>query len=174
MLKTFSTYKLLAKKATYIDKVEDWVDWALEMLEYGYEAEHLYILAGLRSPIERPYLEEVIFKTLKELNLHKISDVEAVNGYAYLLISEAFNEKNSYETTLKELKELHERFDMYKGLQDFYLLYWALEDLKETDVQWYWKGADAGNILNEIKRVFLEWRRTYIKQNQLPISMLPF
>lgn len=37
---------------------------------------------------------------------------------------------------------------------DFYLLYFAKDDLNESEVQWYWNGADRINIDLIIKNAF--------------------
>jgi hypothetical protein len=42
-------------------------------------------------------------------------------------------------------------------LTDFYLLYYAKNDLTEDEVQWYWEGANRENIDGIIKEQFKNW-----------------
>lgn len=45
---------------------------------------------------------------------------------------------------------------------DFYLLYSAKSDLNESEVQWYWDGADSTNIDRIIGKVF----ENYLDRNK--------
>ena len=40
---------------------------------------------------------------------------------------------------------------------DFYLLYFAKDDLLESDIQWYWDGANRENIDEIIDIEFKKW-----------------
>lgn len=40
---------------------------------------------------------------------------------------------------------------------DFYLLYFAKDDLNESEIQWYWNGADRINIDQIIRKVFEDY-----------------
>jgi hypothetical protein len=46
---------------------------------------------------------------------------------------------------------------MESEYMDFYLLYFAKDDLNESENQWYWDGADKNNIDEIIKRKFQEY-----------------
>ena len=48
--------------------------------------------------------------------------------------------------TLRELNRLCIDTDYASELQDFYLLYFAWDDLKTSNEQWYWPGATRANI----------------------------
>lgn len=152
---------MLAEKALQRDRTEDWVDWALEMMENGFEGEYLHILAGLTPPFYRSYTDDVVDRTLLELGLNNKVQMEAVEAYAYSLIDQALKEEITFDAALEKLKFLYDNSNMPKALQDFYLLYWAVDDLKENAVQFYWEGADAANIVQEIKRTFLDWKQAY-------------
>jgi hypothetical protein len=45
-----STYKILKDKAFNADINESWVNWAIEMMEEGFESINLYELAGTTRP----------------------------------------------------------------------------------------------------------------------------
>ncbi len=36
-------------------------------------------------------------------------------------------------------------------------LHWAFDGLKDSEVQWYWEGADRSNIEEIITDQFLDW-----------------
>jgi hypothetical protein len=46
---------------------------------------------------------------------------------------------------------------MESEYMDFYLLYFAKDDLNESENQWYWDSADKNNIDEIIKRKFQEY-----------------
>lgn len=65
-----SNYKMLAYASPYITfHFDDAVDWACEMLEYGYDTPHLLMLAAITKPTNRLECEYYLENALKELNL---------------------------------------------------------------------------------------------------------
>jgi len=161
MHKVKSTYKVLADKVLQQDNAEDWIDWALEMMEAGFESEHLLILAGLSSKLNRFEFDEIVNKTLKELSLDKVKNEEIVNGYIYYLTIEALDGKLPTAVVLDKLRSLcrHRNYD--EELFPFYLLAYAQEELEELGVQFYWQDADKSNIDSIIRDKLLEWKRNY-------------
>ncbi|MCS3801437.1 hypothetical protein [Niastella sp. OAS944] len=156
-----STYKVLINKVLPYESVEDWKDWALEMMEAGFETEHLILLAGLSADVNRFQLEEIIKHTLKELTLDAMPEEEIVYGYVYYLIDQALSLKMSTKVILGTLRELCRDRDYDKKLFDFYLLSFARQDLEEAGEQFYWEGANADNIDTIINAQFLEWKGKY-------------
>ena len=79
------TYTLLAKRvATYFDS-QKYVDWAVELLQNGYETESLVILAGLDSS-DAAEKETYFWKAIRELKLNiEKSDFESVESYFRLV-----------------------------------------------------------------------------------------
>lgn len=161
MHKVKSSYKILADKVLQQDNAEDWIDWALEMMEAGFESEHLFILAGLSPKLNRFEFDEIINKTLKELYLDKATNEEIINGYIYYLVSEALNGKLSTAIVLDKLRSLCQDRNYDEELFAFYLLAYAQEELDELGVQFYWQDADKSNIDLIIRDKFLDWKRNY-------------
>ena len=64
-----STYKILKEKACNADIDESWVDWAIEMMETGFEVESLYELAGISKPFNQFELQNLTNKVLEDLSL---------------------------------------------------------------------------------------------------------
>jgi hypothetical protein len=156
-----STYKVLINRVYPYESVDVWKDWALEMMEAGFETEHLILLAGLSADVNRFQLEEIIKHTLKELTLDAMPEEEIVYGYVYYLIDQALSLKMSTKVVLGTLRELCRDRDYDKKLFDFYLLSFARQDLEEAGEQFYWEGANNDNIDTIINAQFLEWKVKY-------------
>jgi hypothetical protein len=152
--KVISTYRVLMKKAFNEDIDEMWVEWALEMIQAGYESDNLYILAGINRPYHQFELQRLTDKVLADLNLDYEDKSLMIRNYIYYIISTALNEPSNYLSTLREIKDICIALDMEQQYMDFYLLYFAKDDLNESEVQWYWDGADRTNIDLIIKNVF--------------------
>ncbi len=151
MQKVISTYRVLMKKSFNEDIDESWVEWALEMMEAGCESDNLYILAGITKPYNQFELQDLTDKVLADLNLETSDKFLTIRNYVYYILSTTINEPSKYLETLKEIKDICIGLDMEKEYMDFYLLYFAKDDLNESENQWYWDGADRNNIDEIIK-----------------------
>lgn len=156
-----STYKVLINKVLPYKSLEVWKDWALEMMEAGFETEHLIQLAGLSAEVNHFQLEEIIKNALKELSLDAMPEEEIVYGYVYYLIDQALRSMMSIKLVLGVLRDLCRDRDYDKELFNFYLLAFARQDLEEAGEQFYWDGANADNIDTIINAEFLEWKSKY-------------
>ena len=161
MHKVKSTYKVLGSRALQQDSAEDWIDWALEMMEAGFESEHLIILAGLSPSLNRFEFDDIVTKTLKELSLDRFSEDEKVNGYIYYFISEALQGQISTKAVLQNCRKICQLRDYDDAFYPFYLLAYAQEELDEFGVQFYWQDANSDNLDLIINTQFLEWINDY-------------
>jgi len=152
--KVVSTYRVLMKKAFNEDIDKTWIDWAIEMIREGYESDNLYILAGITKPYNQFELQRLTDKVFADLNLDYEDKLLMIRNYIYYLISTSLNEPSNYLSTLKEIKDICIALDMEQEYMDFYLLYFAKDDLNESEVQWYCDGADRINIDLIIKNAF--------------------
>jgi hypothetical protein len=141
-----STYKILKEKAFNADIDESWVDWAIEMMEAGYEADSLYQLAGTLKPYNQFELQILTTQVLKDLQFDYSDQRKALKNYVYFLIASNIDKSENYYKVLREFRDIYYELDMDVEYQDFALLYWAKEDLIDAEVQWYWDGADRTNI----------------------------
>ena len=164
-MKVLSTYKILKAKAFNENIDETWIDWAIEMMEAGYESDNLYMLAGETKPFNQFELQELTRKVLKDLGLDYADKKTALRNYVYYLISTSIEHPETYYKTLRELKNICQDLDLDKAYMDFYLLYYAKDDLLVDEVQWYWDGADRQNIDEIIKERFKKWMDEYEQQN---------
>lgn len=156
-----STYKVLINKVLPYESVEAWKDWALEMMEAGFETEHLILLAGLSTDVNHFKLDEIIRNALKELSLDAMPEKEIVYGYVYYLVDQALSSKMSTKAVLGTLRDLCRDRDYDKELLNFYLLAYAQQELEEAGEQFYWEGANNDNMDTIINTEFLEWKRKY-------------
>jgi hypothetical protein len=60
-----STYRILKAAALNEDIEESWIDWALEMMEAGYESDNLHMLAGMMQPFDQFELQKLTKKVGK-------------------------------------------------------------------------------------------------------------
>jgi hypothetical protein len=86
ILKVFSTYKILKSKLLNRDVDEEWVDWALEMMEAGYKSVNLHILAGITRPYNQFELRNLTENVLRDLNLDYSNEDKVFRDYAHFLI----------------------------------------------------------------------------------------
>lgn len=149
-----STYKILKEKAFNSDIDESWVDWAIEMMEAGYEADSLYQLAGTLKPYNQFELQALTTLVLKDLQLDYSDKKKVLKNYVYFLVTSNLNTPENYYKVLREFRDIYYELDMDSEFQDLALLYWAKDDLLYSDYQHYWEGANRENIDSIIKKQF--------------------
>lgn len=149
-----STYRILKEKACNADIDESWAEWAIEMMQEGYEIESLYQLAGIYKPFNQFELHELTNKVLNDLNLDYSDKRKTLKNYVYYLVSKNFDKPNNYFEILKEFRDIYYELDMDSEFQNLALLYWAKDDLIYEDNQHYWDGANRANIDGIIKQEF--------------------
>lgn len=152
-----STFRILKEKAFNADIDERWADWAIEMMQAGFEVESLYELAGISKPFNQFVLQELTNSVLKDLQLDYSDKEKTIKDYANYIIKTNLENPRKHFDVLKELLEIYYELDMDVAYQDFALLYWAKEDLIDREVQWYWDNADRTNIDKIIKDHFVLW-----------------
>jgi hypothetical protein len=164
-MKVLSTYKILKAKAFNENIDETWIDWALEMMEAGYQSDNLYMLAGETKPFNQFELHELTRKVLEDLGFSYADKDAVLRNYIYYLISTSVDRPETYLKTLRELKNICQDLDLDTAYMDFYLLYYAKEDLTADEVQWYWDGANRENIDEIIQERFRKWMTEFEQQN---------
>jgi hypothetical protein len=167
MTPVLSTYKILRNKALNHDIDSSWKEWAVEMMEAGYESMGLYELAGILEPYNQFELQELTSKILTEFNLDYSDTNKAAKDYIYYLVLKNIENPYEYRYILSEFTDLYYELDMASELQDFALLNWAKQDLMYEEIQWYWAGADRSNIDSIIKKELQKWKRGYELNNGL-------
>ena len=156
-----STYKILKEKAFNSDIDESWVDWAIEMMEAGYEADSLYQLAGTLKPYNQFELQVLTTQVLKDLRLDYSDKSKALKNYVYFLITLNLDKSENYYKVLREFRDIYYELDMGSEYQDLALLYWAKDDLLYAEYQHYWDGANRENIDTIIRDKFELMKRQF-------------
>jgi hypothetical protein len=157
-MKALSTYRILKSKAFNENIDESWIDWAIEMIEAGYESENLYMLAGETKPYDQSQLQELTNKVFQDLNLDYSDRDASTRNYVYHLILSSIDHPETYFRMLRELRDIYYSDARYL---DFFLLYYAKGDLAIDEVQWYWDGANRENIDQIIRAKFETWIREF-------------
>ena len=163
------TYKVVALSEVIQLDPNECVDWAIEMLELGYESSHLLMLAASDKSTSyfeiKPYLE----RAAKELGLTMKNGDDGVISYSYYFIKEISLRKR-VRYNLAELYGFCQQRD-YEGIvYDFYLLYWAWDqiDYDDTNQNHYWEGTNKENIEQTVVKVANDWlydnKEHYIQQ----------
>ena len=158
-----STFKILMEKSFNSDIDETWINWAMEMMEAGFENENLYVLAGISKPYNQFELQDLTTKVLTELNLEFSNQKLVIKNYVYYLISNSIYKIETYLETLRELKDICIGLNMEDEYMNFYLLYFAKDDLIEQEDQYYWDNATRENIDQIITENFMSWKTEYEK-----------
>jgi hypothetical protein len=146
-----TTVQLLADKALQGTAGHQCVDWAIGMLERGYEGNYLLRLAGMLPPYNHFEISDLRDRALNELCIDDVNKDLALQNYATEVLTDAIRGRRSMISAIEIVKELCIANDYQRELMDFYLLYFAYTDLQESDVQWYWPDATRQNI-NEVVR----------------------
>lgn len=142
--------------------MDECLDWAVEMISLGYDSPSLYILASLSKPTNYFETIEYLKATFDELDLSFKRGVEGVVSYSsYFIeqISKGINVKENLKIVYKFCQEK----DYEKPIYDFYLLYWAWDDLDYgNEYQSYWPDATKSNIEHITISTALNW----VKENK--------
>ena len=149
-----STSEILAFKILNRNVNNVWINWAIEMLMAGFDSENLLYLAGENEQTNQFELQKIADRVLNELKLDYSDRERVIENYICYLLDEAILKKRSYESVLKNLKDLCIELDYESSLYDFYSLYFAQDDLKYSTHQWYWENANRENINQIIKDYF--------------------
>ncbi len=129
------------------------------MLEEGRDGHYLTRLAGMLPPYNHFELADLRDRTLREQGIRELDRSAAVHAFAAERLRLALAGELDLIRALEAVKDLCIAHDYVKELFDFYLLYWAYVDLRDSDVQWYWDGATRDNIDSIIRQRAAEFLR---------------
>ncbi|MBX3413247.1 MAG: hypothetical protein KF708_11205 [Pirellulales bacterium] len=141
-----TTAYILADKALNQPCGQMCVDWAISMLETGRDGQFLTRLAGMQPPFNHFELADLRDRVLQEQGIRELNGPMAVHAFAAERLRLALAGDIELIAAVETIKELCIALDYIKELYDFYLLFWAYEDLRNSDVQYYWPDATRENI----------------------------
>lgn len=162
------TYKILAQRLfSYFDS-KKLIDWAIMMMENGYDSESLIILAGLdnESTEER---EQYFWQTIDELNLDvNKSDFDLIDNYAEYVAESVVNKKIAPKDGLSIMQEIVRSTDYSSKYVQFYELDEDLDYLKYDNRTIFNSGLTLKNADSFITRefeLFLDTEKHKIDKN---------
>lgn len=153
-----STAEILVFKMIGDNVNKKWTDWAYEMLLAGFETENLIQLAGELEPYNQFELQRLTDNIFEELNLKWDNEEQVYENYACYLIGQALDCKIQNVNVLNTLKDIYIGANYELPYHDFYALYYAQDDLRYSEDQWYWPGATRENIDAIIREYFVKWK----------------
>ncbi|MCB9047318.1 MAG: hypothetical protein H6550_14385 [Chitinophagales bacterium] len=141
------TYKMLGHPVVEAFNYNDAVDWAIQMLEAGFETPGLLLLAGTDKPTDYFETEKLLETTLNELGIAEPSEENAIIAYAAYHALQIRSGKD-IQLNLSALHNLSFAADeSFHRMSDFSLLYdaWThIDDLFYAQI--YWPDVNADNI----------------------------
>lgn len=153
-----STAEILVFKMLGNNVNKKWIDWAYDMLCAGFERENLVMLAGELEPYNQFELQSLADKVLKELDLTWDNREQVYKNYACYLVGKAIEGSIQPVNVLNILSNIYIGADFDPPYSDFYDLYFAYDDLKYSENQWYVAGATRENIDAVIRDYFMAWK----------------
>jgi hypothetical protein len=156
------TYKVVTYSDLTTVNGDDCVDWAIEMLQLGHETPSLLILAGLTKPTNQFEVRDYLKRALSELKLsEKTADDATLSYSSYYITRIAAGQE--VKRNLGMIYEFCLKRNYEKIIYDFYLLYWAWDDLDYgNEYQSYWPDADKTNI----EKIVVETAKKWVLENE--------
>lgn len=144
--------RLLALDAVEMCSAKDYINWAMKELESGSTESSIAILAGLNSATTYFEVKEAFGQVLNELGIEEYSDEEKLNHYIEEACKEIVAGRIDYQEFLDFSREAQFSKKIGKtkySLTNFYLLSWAIQDLKAGEPSW-------SNYYEDLNTVFPE------------------
>lgn len=153
------TYQLLGEKLISNFDSKKYVNWAVTLLENGYDSESLIILAGLNYDTTEER-EEYFWKSVDELDIIiDKSDFELIENYAEYIAYEVVNERIEPIIGLSIMQHIVRETDYSSKYVQFYELSEDLDYLTHDSRVIYSSGLSLINknaFIKEEFRIFLE------------------
>ena len=162
------TYKILAQRLfSYFDS-HKLVDWAVMMMENGYDSESLIILAGLDNE-STEIREQYFWQTIDELKLNvNKTELDIIDNYALYIAESVVNRKIKPKDGLSIMQEIVRSTDYSSKYIQFYELDEDLDYLQYDNRTIFNSGLSLKNadsfIIREFE-LFLESEKYRIDKN---------
>ena len=147
---------LLAFPTITTGDYEKYIDCALALLDNNYTNTNICLLAGLLKPINFFEAKEIILNVKDELKLPELEFEYALIVFSHQLVCNISNEIEVFES-LDHLTELCISNNYNSRILCFAELSWAYQDLKHSDVQYYWEGMTRENFYDVIVQNAKKW-----------------
>jgi RNase P subunit RPR2 len=160
------TYRLLAEKnLTYFDS-QKYVDWAVVLLENGFDSESLIILAGLDSyPTEEK--EKYFWESIRELNIKiEKNDSELIEHYANFIVNQVIEDRVNPMVGLSKMLDVVRATDYSSKYIQFELLDEDIDYLNYSQTTIFNTGLTLDNKEEFVKEEF----QLFSEMNRLQID----
>jgi hypothetical protein len=147
-MREVSTTEVLARRFLQRACGIECVQWAIGMLERGYDSKSLRVLAGLAAPLNHFEVAHLRERVLSEHQPSELALRDPVMAYVAELARRALEGKRSLRDVFEEVTGLAIELGYPRELQPFYNIHFAAEDLQHRGIQWYWSGATRENIVS--------------------------
>lgn len=149
------TYQLLGKRllSWYDSKIL--IDWAIKLLESGYDSESLEILAGLDYD-DTETREKYFWRAINELNINiEKQEIDLINFYVDNLVEEVISGAVSPKYGLQMMGDVARKTDYNEKYMQFYMLEEDVDYLDYSGQSLTINGLTKDNIdqyiINEFK-----------------------
>jgi hypothetical protein len=161
------TYKVAAFSEIEAVRSDDFVDWAIDMLQLGHDSQSLILLAGLSKPTNFFESRDLLIASFSELNLQLKTNEDGIISFSKGYVESIAN-KSEIRKNLNILKDLCIGNDYENSIFDFYSLYfcWDVFDSGE-DQQGYWEttpGTIEETVIDRAKKWMKENENHYAQQ----------
>lgn len=146
-----TTARILADKVLQKTCGQECVDWAIGMLEAGRDGECLSRLWGMVPPFNHFEIAALRDRALVEVGVADVAPAITFSRYATEVLQSGLTGETPLTTALATVKDLCIANDYQCGLFDFYLLFFAYDDLLDSEFTYHWPGATRENILEIIR-----------------------
>ena len=146
-----TTAHILADKLLQKTCGQECVDWAISMLDEGHDGECLSRLWGMVPPFNHFEIAALRDHALTELGMKDFARTDILSRYATELLQSGLSGEVPLVAALTAVKELYIAADDQANLFDFYLLFFAYDDLIESEFTYHWPEATRDNILEIIR-----------------------
>ena len=170
------TYRILGERLITNFNSKKLVDWALMLVENGYESENLIILAGLYNDSTEE-IEKYFWKTIEDLKINTNKpDEELIEIYALQLVEDVIAGRINPLNGLALMQDVIQATDYSNRFVQFYDLDEDLDYLQYEGKPLYNSGLNSNNkeefVLEEFK-IFLEMENLQIESDIREKSYCP-
>ena len=128
------------------------MDWAIGMLERGYDSLTLRVLAGSAPPLNHFEIAELRDRALEETTPPELALEDPVTAFVREVAARSLSDDKELGPVFREISQLAIELGYPRELEPFYKLRFAWEDLQTSDEQRYWQGAMRENIEQLMRR----------------------
>lgn len=125
----YSTIALLGRATLRHAREEEYVEWAIHMLEQGHDTPNLCILAGLEPLLNHFEVQDHFNRSLKELGIERTEKEEEIKRYAIETVRHISKGIIDHKVGVSTLNAVCIASDYPSYLMDWYSLYDAMIDI---------------------------------------------